>query len=195
MVNILTPQKVVKKSILNPNISNIQIDGRNCFEIKIETRDSDEIAVEATIDGEYQKYLILKIIEAGATLLVSCDFEQDFKNPNDKLSAHKVVSIALHIKLPKQKKVNVFGNSCNITTGGKYEKLKVTLDDGACWFNDVNGAIEAITQSGNIIVESRAADILAVSKYGTVKKQSLPQGKNQFVLQTVTGNIQVNRIE
>ncbi len=195
MTCMLAAQKVVKKSIVNQNISHVQIDGANFFEIQLNTHEGKEIVLEAKIDGEYNKELVLLLEEKGSTLIVSGDFEEGFKNPNDKLSAHKVISIALNISLPEDKYVNIYGTSCNVFTKGDFKKLTITLNDGSCVFTNTKGMINVTAQSGNIIVQSESAEINALSKYGTIKSDSLPSGNSQFNLKTTTGNIQIIRIE
>lgn len=194
-LNFLTAQKVVKKSIVNSSVSSFQINAANCFEIHIETADTNEVVVEATIDGEYRKDLVLNVKEKGSTVLVSAGFQPNFENPNDKLSAHKVVSIALRIKLPGYRNVRVFGTNCNILAKGAYENLRITLNDGASTINNVKGQAEVTSQSGEITVNSKSAEIFAKSKYGKVEENQIPNGNNKYVLNSVTGNIRLKRIE
>ncbi len=193
--NFLTAQKVVEKTLLNTDISTIQIDVSNCFEVNIETSAIDAMIVTATIDGEYKKDLELILKEDGAIVFVSAGFQPNFINPNDKLSAHKVVSIALDIQLPANKRINVFGSSCNVTARGTYEKLKVTLNDGACKLSEVFGNAEVMTQSGNISAESDTATIISTSKYGRIDEKPISNGNDTYKLSTITGNILLSRIE
>ena len=60
---ILSAQKIVKKSILNPAIRSIQLDTNNCFEVLITTADVAEVTAEVSIEGEYKDDLLLKIVE------------------------------------------------------------------------------------------------------------------------------------
>jgi len=194
-VNFLTAQKIVKKSIVDGLIASFQIDANNCFKIHVNTSDSNEIVVAATIDGEYKKDLVLNVKEEGSRVLVSAGFRPNFENPNDKLSAHKVVSIALDIQLPKNKRVQLFGTNSNISATGTYDTLKITLNDGVSHLINVKGIAEIETQSGDIIVESESAEIVSKSKYGKVDKNQIPHGNSKYILKTVTGNIRFNRIE
>lgn len=193
--NFLAAQKVVKKSMVDRKISSFQIDVSNCFEVHVGTADTDEIVVEATIDGEYKKDLLLNVKEEGTTVMVDAGFQPNFENPNDKLSAHKVVSIALEIKLPVYKNATIFGTNCNVQVSGVYESLEVTLNDGAGSLDQVVGIAEITTQSGDIYVRSKAASILGNSKYGKVVGDEIPSGDNKYILNTVTGNIRLQRIE
>ena len=151
--------------------------------------------VEATIDGEYKNHLLLKIYEEGSTMRVSAGFQPNFVNPNDKLSAHKVISIALKITVPRYKNVFVYGNSSNVTVKGAYTNLKITLADGRCILDDVSETVEVITQSGNIFVNSPRADIKTVTKYGKIYRDPIPEGDYQFNLNTTSGDINLKKIE
>lgn len=186
---------MVKKSIVDSTMNSFQIDASNSFEIRIDTHDTDAVIVEATIDGEYSKDLVLSVKEVGPTVMVNAGFRPNFENPNDKLSAHKVVSIALRIQVPAHKNVRLFGTNCTIQATGVYEKLKVTLNDGASYLNKVEGYVEVNTQSGDIIVKSNRAEIHGVSKYGKILGDQIPKGNTKYVLHTVTGNIRLKRIE
>lgn len=193
--NFLSAQKVVKKAIINPDITSVQIDARNCFRIRMQTSKTDEMLVEAVIDGEYKSDLLLNLKEEGASIFLSAGFSPNFKNPNDKLSAHKVVSIELRISLPDGQNVQVDGTSCNIIASGDYEHLKITLNDGNCTLNEVSETVTAVTQSGDIDVHSSSAKINAASKFGEVRKNGIPDGDNNFTLTTTTGNINLVRIK
>ena len=52
----LQAQKKVVKAIENPNFSFVQIDGKNCFSLALETVDSPKITVEASIDLDVNVY-------------------------------------------------------------------------------------------------------------------------------------------
>lgn len=193
--NFLNAQKIVRKSIIAPTVSYIHIDTNNCFQVFMETIDTDEMTVEASIDGEYRKDLVLKIGREGTTVEVSVGFQPNFMPPNDKLSAHKVISIALKIQMPGHKNVQVFGTSSNLTATGNYANLKVSLDDGNCILDGVATDAEVITQSGEIRWINANTDVVAVSKYGKVYGAIGPIGDPHFKLTTVTGNIYLSKTE
>lgn len=184
-------QKTVRKAIIDSNTSYIRIDLDNCFKIHMETLKTDEVIVNAMIDGEYVKDLVLNVTEEGSMILINAGFQPNFIDPNDKLSAHKVVSIALEVFLPSHKTVQLYGTNCNVVASGDYKNLKITLDDGQCSLLNVSESAEIITQSGDIFVSSTGASIIANSKYGTVQKEQLPVGHSQFRLSTTMGNIHI----
>lgn len=192
---LVLSQTLVEKTLVDSAIRFIEIDASDCFDIKIETIPGNEMQIEAKIDGEYHKDLLLNIFESGKTLQVSTSFQPNFVNPNDKLSAHKVISIALHIFLPKHKNVNLNGTSCNVFATGIFNNLNVSLNDGQCSLNRISEEVTVRTQSGDISIEESAATILAKSKYGQVDVNTIPEGDNSYVLKSVTGNIRLIKTE
>ncbi len=185
----LQAQKMIKKSLINTNISAFQIDTDNCFELELIATTTDELIVEATIDGEYSEDLIVKINETGSTYFVSAGFRPNFIAPNDKLSAHKVVSIALRISLPAYNTVNVTGTNCNVLAKGMFSFLNVVLDDGHCTIDQVGQNTIVKTQSGDIRLLGEGGNVVAASKYGQVINEFFPKGESDFSLHTVTGNV------
>ncbi|MGB5273114.1 MAG: hypothetical protein WBN39_03595 [Flavobacteriaceae bacterium] len=188
-------QKVIKKSIIHPGISFISIDANNCYSVSLVTRKGEEMSVTAQIEGEYNPDLLINIKEEGSTLLISAGFQPDFVIPNDKLSAHKVISIALQLTLPEMKSVSLFGTSTNVSVFGDYRDLRISLNDGQCRMTGVSEFVEVTTQSGDIEVRDKAADIEASSKFGKVLKNGMPPGTHQYILTTITGNITLNKTE
>ena len=192
---LLNAQKVVKKSILNPDTSSIFIDADNCFKVEITTTLSKEIVVEALIDGEYKNDLLVKIEEDGPRIGISTGFQPNFIKPNDKLSAHKVISISLKVQLPENMNVSLFGSNTNVYAKGSYKDLKVTLADGTCNFRSINGIAHALTRSGDIYVYSKGATIETQNSFGSTEIGNIPKGADYFNLVTTTGNIYLNKIK
>lgn len=194
-VNYGMAQKVVERSLLGRDTSFIKIDVSQCFQLFIDTSEGDDIVAEAVLDGEYGRELVLDVKSNGATTTVGTDFRPTFRNPNDKLSAHKVVSILLKVTVPKSRSVEVYGTGCNVMVEGTYRHLRVILNDGKCMLNNVSETVEVVTQSGDINVKSKAAEILANSKYGRVDRSEIPRGDNRFTLTTITGDINLRKTE
>ncbi|MEM1259369.1 MAG: hypothetical protein AAGH81_12620 [Bacteroidota bacterium] len=183
---------MVKKTVLHPKTRYIQIDGNNCFQLVLNTHQSNLLKVEASMEGEYAKDLVVKLEEDGKNIGISTDFLPSFKNPNDKLSAHKVISVVLHITLPELMTTSVHGTHTNITVEGKYKDLSITLSDGNCTLNTVYGKVIVKTQTGEIVVNEARGDVTAKSRYGKVRKGAVPKGDEIYVLQSVEGTITIN---
>ena len=182
-------QKLVRKAFIGPRTETIQIDAQYCYRIDLKTASSDVVQVSASMEGEYAKDLVLSIKQSGTTAMISAGFQPLFVNPNDKLSAHKVVSIALEISVPEYKNVNVFGTNTNLYARGTYKDLNVILSDGRCTLEHVSETVSVTTQKGDILLSASSGSIVAESTYGKVEKETIPFGDNQFVLKTIEGDI------
>jgi len=182
-------QKLVRKAFIGPRTETIQIDAQYCYRIDLKTASSDVVQVSASMEGEYAKDLVLSIKQSGTTAMISAGFQPLFVNPNDKLSAHKVVSIALEISVPEYKNVNVFGTNTNLYARGTYKDLNVILSDGRCTLEHVSETVSVTTQKGDILLYAPSGSIVAESTYGKVEKETIPFGDNQFVLKTIEGDI------
>jgi len=181
--------------ILADGINLIQVNTANCFKVILNTSIGKEINIESEIEGEYVKDLDLNVRTMGSTIFIEAGFIPSFENPNDKLSAHKVVSILLKLTIPLYKNVELYGTNSRIVVNGKFKELKVSLSDGICELNDIQGNAFVKTQSGAIKVLASAAVIKAESKYGIVDVNPIPQGSSNYELQTVTGNIELSKTE
>lgn len=188
-------QKRVEKRIVDTSISTIAIASESCFQVMLSTVASDEISVEAKMDGEYSADLEVILVERGNTLKVSAGFSPEFENPNDKLSAHKVVSISLNIQVPEYKNISLVGNSTRVIADGNYRKLTITLADGSCELRNVGEVVKVKTYSGAIVIYEKAAEIVAESKYGMLSDNPIPFGPHKYDLHTVMGKITLHKTE
>ena len=185
-------QKKVSKKIVNVAEQSIQIDGGNCFRVDLETTEGNELVVEAFIEGEYSRDLAVKLKEEGSNLIVSTDFLPNFEDPNDKLSAHKVVSIALSVRLPKYSQVKFYGTYANVTAKGLYRTLDIVVADGNCFLQSRAENTTVRTQSGEIWLTGINGEIAAHSKYGKVYRQKVPEGDYNYELYSIEGDIWIN---
>lgn len=188
---ILSAQKTVQKTILDTKDTAVEINANSCFLVTINTADTNEISVRAQMDGEYSKDLLLNVHEEGKTLVVNTSFNPLFEPPNDKLSAHKVLSISLNITIPEYMKVSIYGTYSTVKATGKYQHINISLNDGKCILREVSDVAYVNTQSGTIDLFSKSGTLTAVSKYGKVSAEKLEDGHNQYQLNSITGNINV----
>lgn len=192
---ILNAQKKVQKTIFDTEDTSLEINANSCFLVTISTANTQEISVIAKMDGEYSKDLLLNLHQEGKTLVVNTSFNPMFELPNDKLSAHKVLSISLDITIPENMNVSIYGTYSTVKATGKYQDITISLNDGKCILQAVSEKAQVITQSGAIHLFSKSGTVTAISKYGKVITDQLDTGTNQFQLQSITGNIHVYRTE
>ncbi len=186
-------QKVVQKTFAATEQKYVTIDATNCFAITLVTTTSNTLKVSGAMEGEYAQDLVIKLEENGQNLLISADFLPNFVNPNDKLSAHKVISIALKIEIPEYSWVRLDGSFTNVHAAGKYKQLQITLNDGDTYLDKVEEAVKVKTQKGDIFLSNAQGVVHTNSNYGHVNLNKVPEGTFTFDLSSVEGDIWVNR--
>ena len=145
------------------------------------------------MEGEYAKDLSIALEEKGSNIRIGASFLPSFTPPNDKLSAHKVISISLSVTLPEYMQVKVYGNHSNVFAKGNYNDLSVTLADGNCTLNKIVEKVSVKTQKGEIVVHGARGTVDTKSDYGRVIKGNILKGEAYFNLYSVEGDILVNK--
>lgn len=189
---VVHTQKLVRKTIASTHISFFEIDTQNCYRVDIGTSDSGELVVEAESDGEYGRDFVVRVQEGGSTARISAGFSPDYVVPGDKLSTHKLISIALRINLPVNSNVLVNGYGSDVGIRGSYIDLAVVLNDGRCTLQKPGKKVSVHTLSGDIIVKGATGLINAKSTYGKVYQGNIPKGDAVLNLDTVKGDIVLN---
>ncbi|WP_424499075.1 hypothetical protein [Robiginitalea sp.] len=185
-------QKQVNKTLLNPEIQAISIDGTLAYEVELLTESSQEVSVEARMEGEYGTDLMVLFRESGTTLFIETRFGPNFKMPNDKLGAHKVISVRLKITLPEHQNVFLSGASCQVTTSGVFRDLDIVFNDGGCNLAHQAENTEVTTGSAPITAHLKSGVVDAQSKYGSVFLEPIPLGDHHLKLYSTRGDIAVN---
>lgn len=185
-------QKRVTKTLLSPEVSAITIDGDLCYRIILETADTKEVSVEARMDGEYHKELLVNFRRAGKTLYLEPRFSPDFRFPNDKLGAHKVVSVSMRVTLPRDKEILLTARSCQISASGKFRDLKIAFNDGLCDLSHTAENTEVRTGTASIFAHLSSGLVEAESRYGEVRLEPIPEGDHHLRLLSTTGDISVS---
>ena len=187
-------QKRVTKTLVNPGISSINIDGNLCYRVALETADTGEVTVEARMDGEYEKGLLVSFREEGKTLYLETRFSPEFRLPNDKLGAHKVVSVSMKVTLPHDQQISLTSRSCEVSTSGRYRDLKIVFNDGLCDLYHSAENTEVRTGKAPIFAHLNSGVVEAESRYGDVRVDPIPQGDHHLKLYSTQGDISVSYI-
>jgi hypothetical protein len=194
-IQALKAQKRVQKTIFDTKDTAIEINANDCFLVTIKTAKNNTILVEAKMEGEYGEELLLNLYEEGKTLLINTAFNPMFSLPNDKLGAHKALSISLQITIPENMKVQLYGTYCNVDATGIYQKISIALNDGNCVLKDIKDKATVHTQSGAIALYTKSGTVSAISKYGKVISDDILAGNQQYQLNSITGNIHIYKTE
>jgi len=114
--------------------------------------------------------------------------------PNDKLGAHKVVSIRLKITLPEYQNVFLSGASCQVITSGVFRDLGIVFNDGGCDLSHRAHNTEVTTGSAPITAHLQSGVVDAQSKYGTVLREPIPRGNHHLKLYSTRGDIVISSL-
>ena len=181
------------KTLSAENIEVINFNFDKVYKINLLTHKSSSIIVEAIVEGENEEHIVLTNKRFMNSLYVSSSFQPAFKGANDKLSAHKVISIELHIKVPEQKAIYINSDIASIMGEGSYGKLTLELTNGNCQITNFSGNAVVNTIEGNIEFQSNYAKIKTSSKHGTIKTEELTIGDDTIDLNSINGDITVTK--
>lgn len=181
------------KTLSAENIDVINFNFDKVYKVNLSTHKSASIIVEAKVEGENKEHIVLTNKRFMKSLYVSSNFQPTYKDANDKLSAHKIISIELNIKVPEQKSIYIKSDIANITGEGSYGKLTLELTNGNCKISKFSGNALVNTIEGNIEFQSNFATIKTSSKYGTINSEDLIIGDDTIDLNSINGDISVTK--
>lgn len=191
----LVAQKQVDETFNASEVNSVVVDGNSMFKIDIQTQDSKMVQLLTKIEGEYTPEIAVSQQITDSTLYISSVFKPSFANHNDKLSAHKVVSIEVVLKIPKHLKVYVKSDIGSVKAKGDFTFFTVELAQGNCLLTDFFGSALINTINGDVEVHTNYARVKAHSKYGTLTKVPLVYGANTIELNSIHGDIKLIKIE
>ena len=183
-------QKIIQKSWEGSAFEILEIISDEVFKIEIITGDFSEIRLHVNITGENFESMTIGVSEKNKVLTLKPSFRPFFVPQNDKLAAHKMLSIEMTLYLPEQKKVVVDSKLASLVTKGSFQKLDVNLRDGTCLLQEFSGNAVVNTQQGDISVFAKPFVYgTAMSKHGKVTNRLTNIGNYTLKAQSVNGNI------
>lgn len=188
-------QKIVSSRFEASHIKEILFQAEEVAEIQIVTTDDPEIFLEVRSEGEYFNAIALTTESFQDRLLIKSSFPEALAGGYDKLSAHKVFSLQVSLKIPENLKVSVLSNIASVTASGSYESLQIQTKSGSSILEDFSGDAIINTYTGNIIVETSEATISASTRNGRTDIGEFTPGNNIISLTSVYGDIQVRNTE
>lgn len=189
-------QKKIERSYIATELTGISIHSDQIFEIHITTHTRPEILLSAQIDGEIYAETLLKSKIEDHTLQITTGLTPDFKDFNDKLAAHKVISIVLHLTIPEDTDVNINSVLAQVHLEGQYGRLQFKLGRGGIEGRGLRFRESDLhTIAGAVHLVLAKASVQAYSRNGTVFiADLLPQGP--FInIRSIHGNIEVLQLQ
>ncbi|WP_223032520.1 DUF4097 family beta strand repeat-containing protein [Hanstruepera marina] len=191
----LFAQKIIQEQIDASQITTVSISGDGMFKINISTQKTNVADVTLNIEGENFEQVILQAYRKHDTLFLGSAYQPLFTPPDDKLSAHKKISIELTMVIPEHLAVDTSSDIASVFVNGIYENLIAQLLNGHFNATAFSGNLLVNTLHGNIDVNTNAAELNLKSKNGSIKQQTINNGINKITLHTVNGNISVTKTQ
>ncbi len=186
-------QKILEKSWNAELFNGIEIVSDEVFKIKIISEETQTIALNARIEGEFSENIIIEVNENAhdqGILSFSTGFTPYFEMENDKLAAHKVHSIEMELQIPNGMKVYVRSALASVEASGLFQELRLELEKGNCLLKPFEGDALLSSKNGSITVYGKNLNVWrAVTTHGTLTNKLLNKGKYSLEAQSVNGDI------
>jgi len=183
-------QKILEKTWDTAAFDRVEIISDEIYHVRIISEPIETISVRLQAEGEYSEQVTLLTSEANKTLSLTHGFTPFFVKDNDKLAAHKVISIEIEIRVPAHFTVVVKGAIVSVETEGFFKNIALELAEGNCHLYGFKGNAQLRTKNGNIQVFAlETAAVEVISRTGLVKNE-LPKQGNLFIkAESVNGDI------
>lgn len=183
-------QKTMQYQWDGQSFNTIVIDADEAFQINVTESDKNTISIKVNTEGEYADHTVLAFLEDENTLAVRTAIAPYYEMPNDKLAAHKVISIAIELSLPPEKKIQITSRLASLYIEGHHQNIQALLESGHCKASRFEGNASIKTTTGDIAIAALAhVSGIANSTYGRVINR-LPKHKSFTIdAQSVNGDI------
>lgn len=190
---LIYAQKIEAKIIHNNTIKSIVIEGDAIFKIKVKTTTTQSIRLISQIEGEYAEKTNLVTEIKNDSLLISSEYQAFLEKPNDKLSAHKILSIEIELEIPEDLSIYFKSDIASAEVNGKYKQLVLELNQGNANLNRFSGNALINTINGNVNIETNYASINAITKYGKINIEGITKAENEILIHSINGNINISK--
>lgn len=192
---LLFAQKRVDKILDNQDVSTVYINGANCYKIHVIAQPLHDMNIKTRIAGEHNEDMMIATKVKHDTLFVGARFQPLFVADNDKLSAHKVMSIEMEVFLPEHLTVYIVSDIAQVQAQGLFKGVIIELRDGNCVLSKFTGNAKVNTVNGDITVQTNYAKIEAETKSGERFLEPITLGVNELILKSIRGDIKVSKTE
>lgn len=188
----VTGQKKSYDVVNAQNIEKIVLSSDEIYKISIETVPGDEIKISSETEGEYYNQISLDTDIRDNTLYLNSRYNEILQDGYDKLSAHKVYSMEVKLKIPEGMIFSVNSNIASVFLTGSFERMLIQLKTGSCYFNNFEGNAVVNTYDGNIFGNARNFNPEATSRNGEVNVPKNSYGIHKMVLTSINGDIKLS---
>ena len=186
-------QKQMQYRIPSEELKGIYIDSDEVFQIRVQASKIQEFKITAEVEGETFESVLVDPKQENDLWRIYIKRSIGFKAFDDKLAAHKVISIVLNIEIPENKELWVRSSLASLWAEGTFKYLNVNLMSGYCNLINYLGDGVINTLRGSIYIETSNAQVEAISRSGNNETENKSDGKYHLKLKSVDGNIRVSQ--
>lgn len=158
--------------------------------IRIASGNKDKIQLIVRIEGEHSEQVVLQVSEAQKILSINTGRTPYFKAQNDKLAAHKVLSIEMEVLIPASITLGIESQLASVYTKGPIQNLVMDLVEGTILLDEFEGEASLYTKNGSITVHAMpGVTAIARSLEGQVENELTSNGKYELAAWSVNGDI------
>ena len=184
-------QKRINKTLDTVGIRGIFINSDTVFKAEIKTAPTDKIIITSGIEGETFETFLINTEVKNNLLNISSGRSPGYEAIDDKLAAHKVMSVVLTITVPEGFELWVKSALASVWAEGKFDYINFNLSSGDCRLFDFVGSGVVNSETGNILVKTQNCRINAHTRNGTMVADNVDAGQYSLTLTSIDGNIAV----
>lgn len=189
-------QKKMEKIVAANNVEKLIIDGTHFSEINIRSQKTQDITMVANVNGETFENVLLKTNLDDGHFSIAAGYTPFFKKHDDKLAAHKVLSLELDIYVPEHIDIDVVAVHTNISFQGIFGIVNTQLATGNCFLDKFQGAGDIVCKKGAVsgTVDSR---VLIANMLKKQKPHSIVTKNRHFLLRITSkgGKVSITQTE
>ena len=183
-------QKTLEKQIYATKTTQLVIASNMINLLSIASEETDHISIIAKIRGEHSENVLVTTSEENSILTIGTGYTPYFEAENDKLAAHKVISVEMEIVIPHFLTVEVQTKIASIDVTGTYDVFRANLEYGNCELNHFLGHAFVNTVHGDILVYANEhVSGRAFSKKGVVINHLPGRGEYTIIAESRDGDI------
>ncbi|MFT4848973.1 MAG: hypothetical protein ACI83B_001511 [Sediminicola sp.] len=183
-------QKLVEKQLNATTFERIVISSKIINTLAINTEVTDQIRIVSKVVGENCENVVVTTSQENKTLKIGASYSPYFIAENDKLAAHKVISVDVELTIPNFLYVEVRTSIASVSVIGNYSNLQANLENRDCELNNFLGNASIKTKRGNIKVHVKGSvSGRAFSTNGSVVNYLPGRAKYTIVAESRDGDI------
>ncbi|MDX1462456.1 MAG: hypothetical protein R3359_05320 [Marinirhabdus sp.] len=194
---VLHAQKRVSRSYTADAIQSILMDANGVHSLRVIAMETKQISLEVYVEGEMAPDVVVNEKTEGNSMSLGFETWPYANIYDDKLAAHKVLSVEVVLTLPKNKFVSVVSKSARVAVTGAFEMLYIAIEDRSCTLRDYAGSANLRTNRGNIdvVVNNGLTKAKVNSVYGSVTNALVSDGKYTIWAESIHGDIGLRQTE